>query len=244
MDRQEDIEERRVAGELFHPQLHSNTPRLSEAYFNYYRSTISNVGAGGVMTGLYPPALRSHSQLLVYAKSLYDQQEKTRDQIMASWFPAGNVIPTEMYAASRAVVKVSLMIDCDAASHYPTRIGENPRLQWDRDQTIENFLITSFPIEHDPNINLDAASLKTLKAWKFMERHGIKIKATSNLVDHLQYDSEERTITLFHHVAYLRSHLQHSKTLLNLYSTFADSLRQYVNTQILDVQPTDNHRYA
>ncbi|XMA13370.1 hypothetical protein WAI453_006161 [Rhynchosporium graminicola] len=51
---------------------------------------------------------------------------------------------------------------------------------------------------------------KELKAWKLKKRHNLRFRPTDNIMEHLLYDPQSRTVKVFHHTSYLKAHLARS----------------------------------
>lgn len=197
----------------------------SEAYFKHYQSVICPDEADDAVIQIEESTLRTHVDVLTYAKILCENGTLSRDETTKRWFDKQVATATEIDHIMRAVVNVTFMINCDERDYYPKGIDcGTRRAKWERNQSFLNFLETSFlPLQQSANVGLALGDQTSLKAWKLARRYGIQIRGTDNLLEHLLYDPRQRTLMIFHHAAYLRSHLRHSKD-DSLDMGFAESL--------------------
>ncbi|KAI1404772.1 hypothetical protein F4819DRAFT_446314 [Hypoxylon fuscum] len=198
---------------------------LFKAYFNHYESIICPGDEKDIVVDIEVLELQSHGDVLDCAKRLCKSTALARDEITRSWLHGRATTVAERNYVSRAIVNITFMIDCDERDYYPGGSSdEGQRAKWEGNQTFVDFLEKSLlPLQRSVNTNVTLSDKKSLKAWKLAKRHGIRIRGTDNLLEHLVYNPRERTLAIFHHVAYLRAHLRRSKN-ENLDLGFAESL--------------------
>ncbi len=197
----------------------------SKAYFRRYQSIFCPDEANDAVIQIDRPTLRTHLDVLTFAKSLCDNHALSRGEMTRKWFASRATTAAEMEHISRAVVNIAFMIDCNERDYYPKGFDCSiPRAKWERDQSFLNFLETSFlPLQQRANAGVTLGDKASLKAWKLASRYGIRIRGTDNLLEHLLYDPRHRTLMIFHHVSYLRFHLRCSSN-ESLDMGFAESL--------------------
>lgn len=209
---------------------------LFTTYFNYYESIICPSFTKDTVVDIVTPVLQGHSDVLSYARLLCEKNTSSRDEIVAEWFPNRTSTAAEREHISRSIVNVAFMIDCNERDYYPEGYHENgQRAKWDGSQSFLHFLEKSFPYEKD-DTDVTLGGKTSLKAWKLSKRYGISIRGTDNLLEHLAYNPREQTLTVFHHVEYLRSNLRRSRD-ASLEDGFANSLKLYAIHSILHLCP-------
>ncbi|KAI1379961.1 hypothetical protein F4677DRAFT_408127 [Hypoxylon crocopeplum] len=197
---------------------------LFNAYFKHYASIICPGDTKDTAIEIETSALQRHADVLECAKSLYKRHASSRDEITSNWFPGRMSTMAEREHISRAIVSVAFMVDCNEKDYYPEVLhGEGQWARWKGNQSFADFLEHSFPYQRETDAGVTLGEKTSLKAWKLVKRYGIKIRGTDNLLEHLSYNPRERTLTIFHHVAYLRCHLRRSKD-KSLDSGFTQSL--------------------
>ncbi|KAI2611814.1 hypothetical protein GGR54DRAFT_632799 [Hypoxylon sp. NC1633] len=218
-------EKQKIVGQLLGATIDlQDANTLFKAYFKHYKCAICSGGAKDTTIEIETPAIQHHADVLSCAKSLCKNYTSSRDELTSSWFLDRTTTTAEREHISRAIVSVTFMIDCNEKDYYPRGLhGEGPRAKWEGSQSFVGFLDTSFPYQEDDTAGVTSSQKTSLKAWKLVKRYGIKIRGTDNLLEHLLYNPRERSVSIFHQVAYLRSHLRRSRD-ASLDSDFAQSL--------------------
>jgi len=216
--------------------LHDGAPNCLEAYsayFQFYNSVICPSNFKDTIVRIDNPAFISHEDVLRYSKDLKHNPTMTRSQLM-SLSPVSNVSEKDKEDAVRAMVKVAFMIDCAAKESHPEgfAVGDFAPLKWEINEWFVDFATRAFPsstlrsLSELAKIRDAQVQKKCLKAWKLKKRYKIKFRGTENIAEHLLYDPEEGTVKVFHHTAFLKSHLLRSRD-QPIDLGFLDSLKMY-----------------
>ena len=216
-----------VVQRLCHATLSTPHSPSFDSYLRYYTSTCL---AKTVKVPFYAPekaALRCHEDVLHSVDVLRQSPRMMRRGFESRAF--GESSQVEQEHACRVCVKVSFMIDCSSKNDYSEgyRLSDEFPVKWRGDQSFVDFLEEIFPTKLEPEEG-DRKDSKPLKAWKLKKRYGVRFVPTNDLVQHLMYDPEARTIKIFHQIAWLKGHLRHSAGLA-LMTSFETSVNQCVS---------------
>ncbi|KAF2420308.1 hypothetical protein EJ08DRAFT_550934, partial [Tothia fuscella] len=127
-------------------------------------------------------------------------------------------------------VQAMIMVDCAARDwHAHTHVmGSYRPTSWAVNESFLGFVERSFP----PSLDMDEEAISdaldesnALKAWKLKKRLGIEITPTDNLAHHLLYDPRHNKLYVFHHVAFLKAHLELSADTLGVGCKIKESLK-------------------
>ncbi|KAJ4266089.1 hypothetical protein NW762_004064 [Fusarium torreyae] len=128
-------------------------------------------------------------------------------------------------------VQAMVMLDIAAQEWHPADYaasGHRP-IGWLSQEPFASFVQRSFPevvTRMDENIQEAFDDRSRLKAWKLQKRLGMKFRMTDNLSEHLNLDTKNNILYLFHHAAYLKAHLAMCQGVpLTLEATARESLR-------------------
>ena len=69
----------------------------------------------------------------------------------------------------------------------------------------------SFPLGLDTSqeaMRVAVEQRAMMKAWKLLKRLGARFRRTNNLAEHLLFDQKHNCLYIFHHVAFLKAHLE------------------------------------
>ncbi|KAF9878521.1 hypothetical protein CkaCkLH20_04013 [Colletotrichum karsti] len=135
----------------------------------------------------------------------------------------------EMASLTNLAIQAMVMVDCDPAADYSIR-GYRP-MSWTRKESFLGFMERSFPIDPNPSMNQKveiALEEKTaLKAWKLQKRLNVTFLGTNNISEHLLFDPKENYLYIFHHVGFLKAHLEMAREHgYPLDQSMADSLQK------------------
>ncbi|XXH00750.1 hypothetical protein Hte_007100 [Hypoxylon texense] len=105
------------------------------------------------------------------------------------------------------------MIDASStesfSDDYRFRHSDSFPVHWEDGKSFIDFIQSTFP----STTYRATGPFNRLKAWKLKQRCGISIVPTDDLVRHLLYDSGSRTLTVFHHVTWLKAQLNHASAI-------------------------------
>lgn len=195
-----------------------------KTFIKFYNSICSSIPSNVFVT-LNRPAFTSHSDVLRYVDYLRCHANSTKNEIELLAFPDIDVL--ERNYGTRLAVKVGFMIDCASKDYHSEgyRLSDNFPVKWESNQTFVTFLQNTFPTSPSAS-HRGASHNRRIKAWKLKKRHGISFIPTNDLVQHLLYDGEARTVKVFHQTAFLKAHLRHGVT-QPLNHGFDESLKRY-----------------
>jgi hypothetical protein len=206
------------------PDIHKYT-----AFLDYYRNEACVKGQDNdLFLVVNRPALGTHQAIWHAALALRSWCTRTKEQFQDDILPPG-VAADEKERCTRMLVKLTFMIDCASSRDHSMRFKLHSKdgfpTIWLSDQSFVDFFDTAFPIttsSEAPPLRISDI-VRCPKAWKLQNRHGIRIVATNDLVQHLFYDKASRTLRIFHQVAYLKAHLRHATA-----SRWSDSVEENI----------------
>ncbi|KAM0810782.1 hypothetical protein AB5N19_11134 [Seiridium cardinale] len=191
--------------------------RCNILIFQHYASITCPSAAESAIVRVENEALKSHEDVLKGFKILCERPRSTRNEFVAATFRRDSSAREKNYAAT-TVVKASLMIDVT----YREFLSQSPLdkvsgAKWEDDQSFLDFFQQSFPCDQFRTADKERYmteclnAQKSFRARKLLKRRGIKIKGTDDLLEHLQYNPRDKSLKVFHHIAFLQSHLRISK---------------------------------
>ena len=197
-----------------------------EGFINFYNITCSIKTHDAILT-INNPALLSHDHLLRSITDLRGRPQLTRGEFESLAFP--EAAQTERERVIRIAVRVSFMIDCSSKDDYSEgyQLSDRFPVKWKQSQPFADFLRETFPVSNNPGAwpaHIMGRG-KALKGWKLKKRYDLRLVPTNDLVQHLMYDQDSRTVKIFHQTAWLKSHLRHSAH-LPLTQDFESSVKQ------------------
>lgn len=192
----------------------NNSPR-QEAYFSYFRSELDAWRLSGSCV-----AIKTYHELLRLVKHLRSTSNKRRDSYAVSRFFQQ---PRRREAAVQSIghnstsidnaldlaVRLWLMLNvgCDSPALYPGR----SRLVWEKAETLNEFVHKCFPRRTNvagPNIEKAENTVPTgLNVYNLEHIGGFDIVWTDHLADHLCFNDDLGTISVFHHTGVLQMSL-------------------------------------
>ncbi|KAF2229969.1 hypothetical protein EV356DRAFT_454782 [Viridothelium virens] len=95
---------------------------------------------------------------------------------------------------------------CSATIQLPRFNSSSTVAHWESDWSMEDIISRCFPTHDFSNSNTDAKIQHDLTAVNIQREAGIRICWTSNLTDHLLYNSLHRTLCIYAHKACIISH--------------------------------------
>lgn len=190
----------------------SRFPRL-KPYFLYYER----------ITGSYIPesnssgnsaSIASHADLLSIIDHIQRHPNAKRSGSTASYFAeeARNHKPptNDQHHSFNLAVRVMLMIEC-SVDGQTGGILEAPNM-WHLDQSIVDFVASSFPSRDHPTLNETGAGhpdiREALKATMLQEIAGLRFVATDDLRNHLRLDHTCGTVEIYHFTSVLKEQLR------------------------------------
>lgn len=226
-------EKQQIARCLFGNGAYSSPDNMSElkSFFDHYVSVLCPSSLGDVAIDVDTPVLRSYEDVIEGVSILRDSPMLTREKwVRTAWPGCKSSSQQEDEYVTRAVVKAAFLIDCSLKDHSADGIrNENPCLvKWEVNQRFVDFLKVSFSqCTSSEQVARNSQALhhkKAFKAWKLVKRYGMTIKSTDNLLEHLLYNPQQRTIKVFHQAAFLRAQLKRSRD-LDLNASFEESFK-------------------
>jgi hypothetical protein len=194
---------RKIVSEL----CHIKDPVLDEfsAFMGFYKQATCNLAGRIPPWGTAElPGLQSHDALLEAVPHLR-QPDQTKAALQAQLF--GSVSDTERKRCVRLLVSCAFMVDCASRDDFSAAFllhseGGFPS-KWDDEQTLEDWILSTFP--RSPGTSFSLHELRRpIRGWE-LEKRGIRIVPTDDLSQHLFYNREAKTLSVFHQVAYLRA---------------------------------------
>jgi hypothetical protein len=227
---------------------------LYTSFLKFYVSVTCMKRASDSFVTVDPPLFRSRADILHSAETLRTCAEYTRDQFQSAAFPEVDD-PLQRQYATRMIVGVAFMIDCDSRDDFSDgyRIAGSFPIKWHPHQRFTDFLQCAFPTSVDsssqsslsssfsssPSSYTPVALKPGLKAWKLTKRYGIRFIPTNDLVQHLLYDRDKGTVKVFHQTAFLKAHLRHTAA-CGLCESFKESVSRYTRN-LLDSHQNGTH---
>lgn len=226
-------EKQQIARCLFGNGAYSSPDNMSElkSFFDHYVSVLCPSSLGDIAIDVDTPVLRSYEDVIEGVSILRDSPILTREKwVRTAWPGYKSSSQQEDEYVTRVVVKAAFLIDCSLKDHSAGGIrNENPCLvKWEANQRFVDFLRVSFSqCTSSEQVARNSQALrhkKAFKAWKLVKRYGMTIKSTDNILEHLLYNPQQRTIKVFHQAAFLRAQLKRSRD-LDLNASFEESFK-------------------
>ncbi|KAJ3545954.1 hypothetical protein NM208_g2257 [Fusarium decemcellulare] len=217
-------ERQQIVREIFGEGLlsHANSPRF-EAYFNHYCSVVCPASSGNAVIELDTPALRTHADVLSCVKIIINDPKISFNGFVAKAVDSKSTEAStrEKEYVARVATDVSFAINCSPRDYSSDNFidGSSNHVKWEGDVSFLRYIENAFglgsqyvqPPEHRQRRTETMACKTSLKAWKLIKRHGIEIKGTNNLLEHLVLNPKTKTLKVFHQVSFLRAHLEKSR---------------------------------
>lgn len=180
-----------------------------ETFLKFYGSAACTARAREHFVTVDQPAFKSHADLLRAVERLRASPTEKKFKFQESVFPT--VIHEEKERGVRTIARVGFLIDCAAKDDYSEgyRLGTYLPVKWEANETYAGFLGRAFPTSTSTSFYQFQAE-RRLKAWKLKKRYGITFLPTNDLVQHLLYDREARSIRIFHQVAFVKAQLRYT----------------------------------
>jgi hypothetical protein len=211
-------------------QIFGKTDDFS-AFFCLYDNLVMKQAAQAVQADhLNPESLRYHDGILRIIQLLRENVHDTRDGVLVRIKNNQSFVNSSFDHALNIAVQTMVMIDSAAQNWHPSnyKLGGYRPTSWDPTESFVNFVQRTFKMD----MTMDESACRTaledrhiLKAWKLKKRLGINIRPTENLAEHLLFDARNNILYLFHHVAFLKAHLERWKTDLRWDCNLEDSLK-------------------
>jgi hypothetical protein len=182
-------------------------------YFEYYNTTCRALLLGVACTELESLSITTHEDLLDMIDALWKLSETTpnfdRPQLRAELLK----IPTHI---DQPLAKVNNSINFLFRLWLTVRIQEpdfSPAarsFQWDDSSMIKNFLMRNFPEPRSNRLESEILLESDFTAVNLFRMCGIRVNWTNQLEDHLLYDVETRTVSIYSLGECLQDHLSWS----------------------------------
>jgi hypothetical protein len=167
-------------------------------------------------------ALRSHEDLFDMIRHLKTNPDEPRSALLQQYFASRicrdncSSLPTplDQERALNLAVCVLFMVSCSAkkqASAY-LESGTQP-LTWQHDLTLNQFLLSAFPVTDHPTLNDPNQATKSIlvkdsiRAKRLTKVARLTLEGTDNLKDHLKINHDRGSIEIFRHTRLLKEHL-------------------------------------
>jgi hypothetical protein len=200
-----------------------------KAFLSFYASITCNLSSQGNSITIDKSAFNSHDELLSAVDRLRADAAVTRAAFQDDAFQG--VVKEEQERGAGVVSLVGFLTDCTTKDQHSEgyRIDKYLPMKWESSETYLNFLGRAFPV-YTSSFSHHFSGKSKLKAWKLKKRYKLTLLPTSDLAQHLLYDSEARTIHIFHQVAFLKAQLRFIKTKgYDMNMNFEDSVNVYVH---------------
>ena len=198
----------------FWPQNSGNSCQRQEAYFSYFRSELEAWRLSGSCI-----AIQTYRELLSLVKHLKSTSNKRRDSYAVLRFfqrPRQRDARVQSIGRSSGIenavdlaVRLWLMLHVgyDSPALFPGR----SRLVWEKAETLNEFVQKCFPRRVNgagPKIEKAVTTVPTgLNVYNLEHIGGFEIVWTDHLADHLCFNDDLGTISLFHHTSVLQMSL-------------------------------------
>jgi hypothetical protein len=189
------------------PPVESQFPSFRE----FYDAVVCSRRTTDATVTINAPILSSHRDVLRAVSMLRESCAITREQFQQAAFPGCKQEDADV--ATRAVVRLAFMFDpaskSEFSSGYKVQNEESFPVMWQPKETLTAFVQSAFPTS-PRSIWPASTAARSLKAWKLKQRHGLRILPTNDLVQHLLYNPRSRTLSVFHHVEYLKAQIRYT----------------------------------
>ncbi|KAK4125770.1 hypothetical protein N657DRAFT_678823 [Parathielavia appendiculata] len=163
------------------------------SYFDYYSTRCQRFSRDG---GIYV-CVKSHDALVTIAKQR-TLTDVTRDETRSSLGWESRTTDTTIDLCA------SLLLMAEVGVHKLCFSGSNP-LTWSGHQTLRQTIERHF--QPEKQLQPDNSRLgRPFTARNLAYVGSMKIKWTSNIVDHLLLSDDDQTVFIFHHAGFLRYH--------------------------------------
>ncbi|KAL2062850.1 hypothetical protein VTL71DRAFT_5922 [Oculimacula yallundae] len=183
-------------------------------YFKFYTSITCPSSSEATSIQVDNPAFNTHADILGCIEKLRMDPKMTRERFISAALPQEIVSLRDKDDATRTVVRVVFMLDCSKKDKYSEgfEISGYTPARWEPAESFSSYVQRAVPKSFRPydKVSEFKAYKKDLKAWKLKKRHNLRFRPTDNIMEHLLYDPESRTVKVFHHTSYLKAHLARS----------------------------------
>lgn len=175
-----------------------------DVYIRHYEKIINHqLGRNG--------PFHTHEHVARAAKVLSNNALTARQDLESLIINYGKFTPAEKERAIGSLSSAVFMVECDSRDYRSTIFHNTAK--WEAHESFVSFLNRSFHfVGAQPTVYNESRhyihNQKALKLWKLQSRSRLRILGTNNILEHLQLDTETRTLKIFHHVAFLRAQLQ------------------------------------
>jgi len=219
--------------ELLSVLCHLRDPRPEDfcAFLAFYKTKICSKEELDFSLTIVPSVIDSHQLIREASASIRLKMAlgKTKREIEKELYP--NVNEGDRHQYTRMMVQLTFLVDCASSDNFSKSFkrlnNEAFPTRWLDEKTFPEFFHLAFP--RDTPLQVSDVG-KTLKAWKLQNRYQIKIVPTNDLAQHLVYNKKAGTLSVFHQIAYLKAHIEHSSSLA-LSTPIEESLKWCVHMQ-------------
>jgi len=140
-------------------------------------------------------------------------QDRLVTLIQTEEFPAAN--PNQVHRALDLTLHFWLTLNvCSITARLPFFDSGSTVAPWERDCSLEEFVIRCFPAYGRPGKDSDTCIDPNFTAVNIEREAGIRIRWTSNLIDHLLYDPLHRILCIYAHKACALGHTEQANCLI------------------------------
>ena len=192
---------------LFHD---GSTPLCDlDTYFAYYEGEVYSRDQSKQQ--ILNPGFKSHTSIAAAVKKLQNDPNLTREQFKSHLFPSQDEFEDRVKEETiRRIVRIGFMLDCGSGNKDDEDEDANFHLDdfvaysWASQECFETYVLHSFKLQGKEDNPATSQREFMVDAWRIPKR-GIKIVLTDTLSDHLWYNSRDKTLLVFRHIAYLRA---------------------------------------
>jgi hypothetical protein len=193
-----------------------------------------------------PPALRHHSDLFDIIKSLKEQPDVSRTQLMSQYFSTRRQAakddseremptPEDQERAFSLAARVMTTVACsgeDAASAV-LELGTEP-VPWRGETSISQFLLAAFPLANTLSLDSLPGARRNQDVRLFLSAETItkvgrlRLQPTDDIRSHLNLDSKAGAVQIYQQTAVLKEHLKATEQLAAT-ATIAETIQVLVS---------------
>jgi hypothetical protein len=178
------------------------------SYFHYYNRTCQSLSLGVSYTELDSLSIKAHEDLL----DMVDEIWKLSDEIPNFDRPQARAALVKLpLHVDQPLVNVNNSINVLFRLWFTVRIQDDDfspiakTIQWDDNSRIRDFLVRNFP---EPRSRTTGAIERNFTAVNLDRMCGVNVEWTCQLEDHLRYDVESRTVSVYSLSKCLQDHLE------------------------------------
>lgn len=189
------------------------------AYLRHYNVLVCPNLPASLAINVGSPALQNHQDVLRCLKAFREKPQSTLNEFVEKAFILKDAGVQEKEYVANLIINIIYMVNCGLRNYHSDEFKVNylGSDTWDGATRFDHFVKRAFESQcssassRSQQSDVAVKHKKALKAWKLSRRCKINIKATSNLLEHLQFDPGTRSLKVFHHVSFLRAQMKRTK---------------------------------